>query len=82
LGLAEIIFVFLYASYSLPKWQALKLTFLGQTAWRPYVPTGATRHDDDDDEMRMNALGTAKYPRRSPFRVHTTMYTHVKIFLL
>ena len=28
--------------------------------------------------MRMNALGTAKYLRLSPFRVHTTMYTLLK----
>ena len=67
LGLAEMTFGLVYASYSLPTWQAVKLTFLGQTAWRPYVPTSATRHDDDDDgEMMMNALGTAKYPRLSP----------------
>ena len=30
----------------------------GQTAWRPYVPTGATRldndDDDDDDDMHTN----------------------------
>ena len=23
---------------------------VGQTAWRPYAPTGMTRHDDDDDD--------------------------------
>ena len=24
---------------------------VGQTAWRPYAPTGMTRHDDDDDDF-------------------------------
>ena len=23
---------------------------VGQTVWRPYAPTGATRHDDGDDD--------------------------------
>ena len=28
--------------------QLHKTESVGQTAWRPYVPTGAMRHDDDE----------------------------------
>ena len=37
LGLAEVTFRLVYASFSLPKWQASKMTFLAPWAWHPVI---------------------------------------------
>ena len=33
-----------------------KTESVGQTAWRPYGPTGAMRHDNDDDDVEQFAI--------------------------
>ena len=33
---------------------------VGQTAWRPYAPTGVRIYDDDDDDDDDNCIPTAK----------------------
>ena len=33
-----------------------KTESVGQTAWRPYGPTGAMRHDNNDDDVEQFAI--------------------------